>query len=678
MSHMLPSFWKKSKLTSPVRDRAPANVKFGEDEQGYQAQTHVRIDGPTSGGLEPDEITDDLAHEVKTDRHLIEPNPLTFSNPSPVFSDACETVHEQSEDTNSDPMLQNHEDSHFVEHTEPDPRAFYNMQHGQQANMEDSWSDQNPSSPLQHLTNVAAPSVDPKDPTERKDDTAVTHPESSQPGRTNRVQTTSCDVSHSLINPATPDRETTDVPPTDEVSDAASQTLTKAESSSAHNANANGIGVPKCQKLSRGSSAPPEVCNDTQHKASTAQLGNRKSFVATTTITANMPAHIQMLNQLQSWTLHLGDIKDAELRQQLINAISCKMEKAWIDAMRMGLIPVHWQDDEETQADLERIPTVMSALRFIEPGITDHDIVQDDLYPRGRRTDKDQTRKKRFVSPAREVVIDTGVHRGSKAYGITAGELYECGVSIHTIQTRVQARSLDDKDELLTDTLEDLDQTEMYVSNWLRVVPSTACNTLGRDLKLYCLWEMQKSRSELELLQSLLGTFRHTNQIRNTERRIKVEQELHDQLLALALELEAKENGGIDPRECSSGVPFDVAPVAGQNLVSDLDGDEIEEHAQQTIRQDAQACHNLTAIDQASLHSTGMKLPIQSQENHAQIEQRAVTSIVSAQGIDHRNKGEIRSELIVKVEPDLKRAAEDAQPISVSKNQRCTSCHFGD
>ena len=650
MSHMLTNFWKRSKSASPFREREPSSRKSGNTEQSPEPQARVKMD---------DTVEDPLAREVTKDEYLITPDPLTSPNPSPPSPDRRETVHEHLEDTKSDILLQGHEPSHSAEHPKADMRDLDETQTRQQAKTEDSMSENDTLPPFQLTTSIAStvaygPALE--------DDTASTHLGSSDDGCTDYLQTPDCNPPQPANNSAAPDLDMTDILPTGTVTDASGPTSTTLRPSLGHIVDNRDASTANHQMASRGTSVPPKAGNAIQSLASSAQLGTMTGMLTT----SNMPAHIQMLNKLDGTILSLGQVPD-NVRQQTINAISQSMEKIWIEAMRMGQIPVHWQEDEQTQAELGRIHCDVNKMGLKEHETTDYDVVQHEGYPRGRRMDKDQSKRKRPISPAREIVIDTRGHRGSKVYGITAGELHESGVSMLTIQTRIEAKGLDDDDELLTDILEDLELTELSEYNWKGVVPRTTCNVLGRDLKLYCLWEMQRSLPELEMLKGLLPNFSQASQIKNTQHRIIAEQELHDQLLALALELAIKENDGTDPRESRAQPQPDVGEAAGPTYISDSDDDEMEQRPQQTIEQHTPTLRDLKLAGEASFQATGIETPAPTQEYLLQNRQQVTTSMVPDLGTGQLNNDGDEAESVVEQVSGSKTMTEHRQSISVSK-----------
>ena len=316
------------------------------------------------------------------------------------------------------------------------------------------------------------------------------------------------------------------------------------------------------RKLKRRSSAPPEYHN-TGCNMSKGDISEKVTAMNTKwAITANMPAHAQMLSHLQSWTLCLNHVKDRYLRKQIIGSIAQKFEIVWMNAMRMGLIPFDWQDDMRTAAQAERTIIDVDAIEGEDKDITEQDILEHEWYPRGRAVekDKDKARKKRPISPAREIVIDTKCHSGSKNFGITAGELLEAGVDMKAVQKRVETRDLTGGDHLFAETLDDLNQDDLFEHNWRGKVERTVYNILGRDLRLYCIWEMQRCEAQLEVFNKLLGTFFTANQIKNTRNRIDAEQLLHDQLLAIALELDPGDDAESDADSDVQEISRDLSP----------------------------------------------------------------------------------------------------------------------
>lgn len=242
-------------------------------------------------------------------------------------------------------------------------------------------------------------------------------------------------------------------------------------------------------------------------------------------IQPNAPAKLQLLNWLQHWAITATTIENAEKRHAQNVIIGQRMEKIWLEAMRSGLVPRDWQGEDFPES-LD-IPT--TTIEFDKRG----------------RVVQESSKTRRPVSPNREVVIDTRSHRGSRNYAITAGELGEASTSMRAIEIRMRAETLcNDGEKLLQGTLVSLGQSMLTERDWKINLERTHYNPYGRCLKTYALWEVQRSKSEIDFLNRLLPTFKGAIQIRNTEARIETERVLLDQLFALALELNDLEHMG--------------------------------------------------------------------------------------------------------------------------------------
>ena len=319
------------------------------------------------------------------------------------------------------------------------------------------------------------------------------------------------------------------------------------------------------RRTSRHSSAPPMGTGEFQTPLSATQQAVRNKYNFARMIPAAAPAHAQMIAHLQNWSLILTQVTDQQLKTQIITAISEKMEKVWMEAMQNGHIPLNWDSDMRTQAQAGK-----TKIDIAEIDITDNTLTEAELLAKRGRVaqvqDKAKPKKKRAVSPSQEIIVDTTNHKGSKAYGITAGELEDAGISMEVINDRVAEQRLDEFDDLLADALEALDKDRLRESDWLGVLSKTHNNPKGRYLKLYCLWEIPKCQAELQTFNRVMQTFSHPQQIRNTQNRIDVEEMLMDQLLALASELDDMEAGLEDSdseiKVVTSGP--EGAPIEGQ------------------------------------------------------------------------------------------------------------------
>ncbi|RMD40315.1 hypothetical protein DV735_g4806, partial [Chaetothyriales sp. CBS 134920] len=232
----------------------------------------------------------------------------------------------------------------------------------------------------------------------------------------------------------------------------------------------------------------------------------RQSLSETLVSKKPMPVYLQILTYMQRWGLWAAHIQDEERRKELIEAIAGKMENVWLVGMEQGHIP---QTLDQVNAQGEES--------------TGH---------RARPKTQHQ-RSRRAMSPSREVVIKT-TSKGRPRYSITVGELEEAGLSVKEVEQRMLSV------ETAADSLLPHLDRVIIPRDWHGVLPVTACNSLGRDLETYCLWEMQNLRRELHTLQELKQRFKSASQVKNTQIRIDAAKALYDQYAAVASLLHEK------------------------------------------------------------------------------------------------------------------------------------------
>ena len=478
-------------------------------------------------------------------------------------------------------------------------------------------------------------------------------------------QLTFSDMPLPTNDPDAPTMRDIHYPLIDDASEGSDQLLINSVSGMAHHGIPGEGSVLNHRKLNRCSSAPPEDRNIV-HVPVTQHMKNVSEIGPAVTIPQNVPAHAQMLTYLTKWTPYLKTITDPVVRDQLITAIAQKMENTWLTAMRMDRIPIKWQDDIRLQKQVGNTDLDVDVIGWEQRDITIDDITQHELYPRGRMLYKEKGKKKRPTSPGREIVIDTKGHKGSKLYGIIAGELSEFGVNMHSVHSRAATRRLDDTDRLLSWTLAELNQDDILECNWRGVRPVTAYNTLGRDLKLYCLWEMLRSRAERRFLESLLPKFPHANQVKNTRNRIQAEQELHDQLQATALELHLQEEGEDFADEADSESEEEVEVVAsGSGTSPNAFGGADDDH-QQPMEENAGGMQALQASAMDPVLDEQEDKIIPSQEAIMQQYWEDDTSINPMPEHVHNTQQQQTPAPIIKTEHGYKRALSETDPISVS------------
>ena len=523
----------RMKSASPIVDSTSMINDSDANTYSKDSEDSSRTTQPTTGIKLSVSLHEVILDEAPTDSQLGHSEPFTSSSPRPETSHAQEPMLHTTDEINDIISVSS---SSSTEDSSSAMSEVDQQIHREQAITETPFTAQGPTS-IDLSDQLLSSS--PSDTTKEKMNNPHLGP--VRPDDERQAPSTTLDQSSPTM-PTSPSSHLVDAVPEGDHSQ--TKIIPDVSPSTALNKSS----TMKPRKLKRRLSAPPEY-HSTGHNLSKGGILETETAIKTKwTITANMPAHAQMLTHLQSWTLCLNHVKDRNLRKEIIASIGSRMEITWMNAMRMGLIPFDWQDDMRTAAQAGRTTIDVDAIGGEENEITEQDILEHEWYPRGRAVekDKDKARKKRPVSPAREIVIDTRCHQGSKNFGITAGELLEAGVDMKAVQKRMETRDLAGGEHLFAETLDDFDQADLFERNWRGTVTRTLYNTLGRDLRLYCIWEMQRCETQLEMFTKLLGTFSTTNQIKNTRNRIDAEQSLHDQLLAIALELDPGEDSGSD------------------------------------------------------------------------------------------------------------------------------------
>ena len=283
------------------------------------------------------------------------------------------------------------------------------------------------------------------------------------------------------------------------------------------------------------SSAPPEPLGTLRDQEGARRLKYLDRFSADILPPPTAPLYLQIITYIQRWGIWATTVSDEELRDRLIKVMADKMENIWLEGMRRGLIP------QTADALLGGAANTM-ALGDGQTQQSAHELAAQIMAGPGRgRQPQQQTRRKRPVSPSKVVVLCRPKRKDVREYGITAGELREAGVTVDMIQERVSSGDLDEDDDLMNDILEQVDREQLLGDDWLSVLPRTKINTMGRDLEIFCLWEVQNSRHELKTLHHLMERFTHSSQIKNTQTRINEEEKLMNRFHALALILHDRE-----------------------------------------------------------------------------------------------------------------------------------------
>ncbi|RMZ88422.1 hypothetical protein DV736_g4347, partial [Chaetothyriales sp. CBS 134916] len=283
------------------------------------------------------------------------------------------------------------------------------------------------------------------------------------------------------------------------------------------------------------SSAPPESLRVLGQQEAVRMNNYLDRFSADILPPPNLPVYLQILTYMQRWGLWAAHIQDDERRRELIKVIAEKMENVWLVGMRQGLIP---QNLDKLNAQNEET----TALRPSANYQFNHKLAADIL---GTHVHQHQG-SKRVVSPSHEIVIKY-TWKGKPKYPVTVGELEEAGLTMKEIEQRLLSADLHDDHDILEEILERLNR-DICEGDWYRITQCTPYNPIGRDLEIYCLWEMQSLRRDLRNLERLKQGFKFASQVKNTQVRIDSAKTLYDQYDAMASLLHDKKTKRTPPR----------------------------------------------------------------------------------------------------------------------------------
>ncbi|KIW65847.1 hypothetical protein PV04_08068 [Phialophora macrospora] len=253
----------------------------------------------------------------------------------------------------------------------------------------------------------------------------------------------------------------------------------------------------------------------------------------------NLPMSSQIMGYTQSWAMWIAEIPEEEKREKLLDQVFNMATKAWFEALRLAYKP----DVGSAESTAPRTPTKRH-------------VVQGEDIPSGLRG---RPRPKKETDPLQMPVLTAFSHRDGPRWAITAGELQGVGIS----KTRLQRRAADKAnlaeagDGLLEKILE-VYNGRIAATDWFDVQEKTKLNPLGRDLQVYCLYEVLKSRYSIAQLEGYFVKFKTAKQKENTQKRIDEERGRQDLFMALALELEED-----NPRSPTPSVSFSASTREG-------------------------------------------------------------------------------------------------------------------
>ncbi|ETN36900.1 uncharacterized protein HMPREF1541_07887 [Cyphellophora europaea CBS 101466] len=236
----------------------------------------------------------------------------------------------------------------------------------------------------------------------------------------------------------------------------------------------------------------------------------------------DLPIYMEILAYIQRWAYWATMIDNHDRRLELIDFATTKMQVVWTEAVKKGLIPQKAPDGQEKMSPAE-----------LEQAMEEE---------RGRQLER--KKQKRQPSPSKAIVVQAkrNIHTDPPSrktdYSITAGELVEAQIQWKRVQKRINARHLGVQD-LIDRTINRLGRNSLIPNqDWLKKARVTKNNPMGRNLMMYCLWEIFRCNVQLTYLKSLLDMPQNDEQRAITHNTITEEQILRDQLTAIAMELD--------------------------------------------------------------------------------------------------------------------------------------------
>ena len=239
----------------------------------------------------------------------------------------------------------------------------------------------------------------------------------------------------------------------------------------------------------------------------------------------NLPFCVQIMEHVKDWALWATEITDDKTRERVLDRVFDVLTKAWFEALRLGY--THGKRDEGVTPQTS----------------TGRAAIREELPPGLRGI----SRRKRETDPLKIPVFTSMSHKNGPKWAITAGELKAENISEGRVRKRAADEdSLELGDELLSKIIQEYDG-HITPKDWFNVEERTELNPMGRELQLYCLYEVIMSRTSIDQLWDLHQKFKTIKQKENTKKRIDEEQERQDLFMGLALELNEDRSSSPSP-----------------------------------------------------------------------------------------------------------------------------------
>lgn len=288
------------------------------------------------------------------------------------------------------------------------------------------------------------------------------------------------------------------------------------------------------QLVARDHSAPPGL-----YSSGYASAPPKNDFVDRTNPTVvapyGTPVHAENLTFLQRQLYWCSLIKDPAQRQKTLDKTCEALKKTWADGIKYHLIPNRLTVGTESLTGEELTASLEAQL-----------------------AQEKQAKQKKLQDPTKIIMVEvkrfifTEVPKTKGRIiakpipvdrSITAGELSEAGVKWSNVEARIQKQNLDDDGSFVERCVAGFPGQAIIPSkHWQGTQPKTINNPIGRNLKLYCLWEVFRCDAQIGHLENMLEMVGAADESQKAvvDGQIEAETVLKDKLMAIAMELDPK------------------------------------------------------------------------------------------------------------------------------------------
>ncbi|KPI45345.1 uncharacterized protein AB675_2799 [Cyphellophora attinorum] len=249
------------------------------------------------------------------------------------------------------------------------------------------------------------------------------------------------------------------------------------------------------------------------------------------------PLYKELISFVMRWSIWLPHVRDDQKHDKVLHHICKVLQKAWDDGIKKGHIPVRVPIGCESFSpeELEKAFEVERGREVLEKLSKKNDPAKVVVLEikRWLQADYDRFHKQRGPIP-------TPPDRS-----ITAGELSEAGVKWSVVQARVARGDFEQEGELIDRATGG--KPIVPSKHWAATKPQTPFNPSGRDLKMFCLWEVGRCDMMIEQLEALVENVEDAKQEARAvaQSSLDAQQLLRSQLMAIALELDSETKSSV-------------------------------------------------------------------------------------------------------------------------------------